>query len=243
MATDTQAPESSQLLLGFPANNEQTLEQFVCSDTLRAYTQALASGDSDDWVLADGGPGQGKSHWLMALCHRAGPRAGYVSGTALAAAGPTTLEQLTGLELICIDDLHLLLTDPDAGRAWQEAWFHQINRWRAEGTQLVVTSEQAAAALGLTLPDLVSRLAAMTRIQLPTLGSEQQRQLLALRAKARGIRLPEPLLDYLLSRHTRSAPELVSLLDQLAEASLKAQRKLTVPFARQVLGAPEAPQG
>ena len=243
MAIDTQSAESPQLLLGFPANNEQTLAQFVCSDTLRAYTEALASGESKDWVLVDAGPGQGKSHWLMALCHRAGARAGYVSGTALAAAGPASLAQLTGLELICIDDLHLLLTDPGAGEAWQEAWFHQINRWRAEGTQLVATSEHAAAALGLTLPDLVSRLSAMTRVQLPALGSEQQRELLALRAEARSIHLPESLLDYLLSRHARSAPQLVALLDQLAEASLKAQRKLTVPFARQVLGAPEARQG
>src|SRR5690606_24248638 len=57
------------------------------------------------------------------------------------------------------------------------------------------------------------------------------------RARRRGWALEEPALEWLLRRVGRDLGGLTALLDRLDRASLAAQRRITVPFLRQVLGA------
>ena len=52
---------------------------------------------------------------------------------------------------------------------------------------------------------------------------------------ARGLQFDEAALDWLLRRHSRDLSALGALFDRLDRASLAAQRRLTVPFLRQVL--------
>jgi DnaA family protein len=47
--------------------------------------------------------------------------------------------------------------------------------------------------------------------------------------------LPQETSDYLLRRMPRDLPSLLDILDHLDEASLIAQRRLTVPFIRDAL--------
>ena len=56
-----------------------------------------------------------------------------------------------------------------------------------------------------------------------------------LRAKQRGLELPAETLDYLMKRMPRDLRSLFDILDELDEASLVAQRRLTVPFIRDAL--------
>ncbi len=58
---------------------------------------------------------------------------------------------------------------------------------------------------------------------------------LRLRAAQRGLQLPQETSEYLLRRMPRDLKSLHLLLDQLDEASLIAQRRLTIPFIRDVL--------
>jgi DnaA family protein len=53
----------------------------------------------------------------------------------------------------------------------------------------------------------------------------------------RGFDLPEETLRWLQRRYPRDMHKLYELLDTLDEAALVAQRRLTVPFIREVLGA------
>jgi DnaA family protein len=55
------------------------------------------------------------------------------------------------------------------------------------------------------------------------------------RAAQRGLQLPQETSEYLLRRMPRDLPSLFEILDQLDEASLVAQRRLTVPFIRDAL--------
>ena len=55
------------------------------------------------------------------------------------------------------------------------------------------------------------------------------------RAAQRGLELPEETAEYLLRRMPRDLASLYGVLDKLDEASLMAQRRLTVPFIRDVL--------
>ena len=64
-----------------------------------------------------------------------------------------------------------------------------------------------------------------------------RREVLRQRARRRGWALEEPALEWLLRRVGRDLGGLTALLDRLDRASLAAQRRITVPFLRQVLGA------
>jgi DnaA family protein len=60
---------------------------------------------------------------------------------------------------------------------------------------------------------------------------------LQLRARLRGLELPEETWQWLQRRVPRDMRTLYELLDTLDEAALSAQRRLTVPFIREVLRA------
>jgi len=60
-------------------------------------------------------------------------------------------------------------------------------------------------------------------------------ELLRDRARRRGLVLEETAIDWMLARTDRSLASLLALLDRLDRESLAAQRRITVPFLRQVV--------
>ena len=55
-------------------------------------------------------------------------------------------------------------------------------------------------------------------------------------AKKRGLELSKSVGHYILNRCARNMHDLQTVLDRLDHASLVAQRKLTIPFVKDVLG-------
>lgn len=228
MAADRSALQLPLVLRG---EDEATFDLFVADAAFVRYLRQVAAGETHDWVWLQGPAGWGKTHLLSAVYREAGRSAGYLDAAALLASGPESLEQINGYDLVLLDNFDLVL-----GPAWEEAWFHQLNRWRDAGVQLVVASRLRPRNLELALPDLASRLKMMIEVNIGPLDADGRTALLERRAAARGFELPAAVVSYLLSREARSAVELVSMLDRLGRESLRAQRKLTVPFVRQVLG-------
>ena len=58
---------------------------------------------------------------------------------------------------------------------------------------------------------------------------------LQLRARHRGLDLPDDTARYLLTRSRRDMASLYHLLDRLDTEALRAQRRLTIPFVRTIL--------
>ncbi len=85
------------------------------------------------------------------------------------------------------------------------------------------------------LPDLGSRFSASAVFQLRVLDEVEQQAALQLRARVRGFELPEETSRWLQRRYPRDMSKLYELLDTLDEAALIAQRRLTIPFIKQVL--------
>jgi DnaA family protein len=144
--------------------------------------------------------------------------------------GPGVLEGAAALPLVAIDDLHLVAGDD----AWERALFGLYNERR--GTEIAIAATGPATRIGIRLPDLASRLAALTHFGLRPLDESQQRQALQLRARSRGFELPDETVVFLQRRFPRDMGQLAVILDELDAASLAEQRRLTVPFIRQVLG-------
>ncbi len=219
---------AGQLPLRLTLRDSATFDNFVDSGNELAL-QALCQG-RDDSIYLWGPPACGKSHLLQAACHAAREGAMYLPLTALA-TGP---ELFTGLEsrpVVAIDDLDVIAGDA----ALETALFHLYNRIRERGGRLLLAASRSPAALGMTLPDLVTRLGWGLVFRLHPLDDDGRRRALQLRAERRGFDLPDEVADYLLRRHARDMNSLFALLDRLDEASLAAQRRLTIPFVRALL--------
>ena len=93
----------------------------------------------------------------------------------------------------------------------------------------------APDGLPLAVPDLRSRLAQCLRVVLEPLDDDGRADVLRARAERRGLALDPAAIDWLLRREGRELAHLTALLDRLDRASLAAQRRVTVPFLRQVL--------
>ena len=224
-----------QLSLGMGLQDRAVFASFLPGNNglALAAAQALAAGSGDALLYLHGVHGTGKSHLLQAFC-AAVPGAGYFPLAQLRELGAEVLEGLAGLPAIAIDDVQAVAGE----MAWEQQLFGLYNECLARGTRLMVAAPAPVAAAGVNLPDLRSRLAAMPHFALRPLDEVQQREALQLRAAQRGIELPDETLLYLQRHFARDMSRLHDLLDRLDLASLQEQRRLTVPFIRQVLGEP-----
>ena len=226
-----------QLLLGLQLKASARFSNFVAgaNSELVEQLQRSADGTGEAVCFCWGGTGAGKTHLLQASCHRAAARqrsAAYVSLRDRSGLDPGLLEGWEGFNLVCVDDIDAAAGDSQ----WEEALFHLYNRLRESGARLVASARLAPSKTGITLPDLVSRLASGVVYQIKPLNDQQRLQAMQLRARQKGYEMPDDTANYLLKRMPRDMPALFDLLDRLDEASLIAQRKLTIPFVKSVLG-------
>jgi DnaA family protein len=225
---------NTQLPLAFKAGTDHRFIDFLGQDALRQVFEQAAEGKVAHHIFLVGASGAGKTHLLRASASHAlalGQNAAYVPLTRAAGMLAEVLEGLRGLALVCLDDVQALAGKPDA----EEALFHFYNRADAEGMRLLFTATAMPAQLGITLPDLVSRLEQGLRLHAEVLDEHGKRRVLQRRAAGRGLQMDEAVLDYLFSRVSRDLHALSQLLDRLDHASLAAQRRLTVPFIKSVL--------
>jgi len=187
-------------------------------------------------VFLFGEAGSGKTHLLNALCHETrerGGRAFYLALDRLPKDAIASLQGLEKLDLVCVDDLHVIAGD----QAWEEALFHCFNRIREARGRLLVSSNKRLSALDLSLPDLASRLAWGLRLPLLPLEDADKLTVINLHSNALGISLPADVQKYLLKHHDRSLAALIKTMENLHHAALTNKRKITVPLAREVLKA------
>lgn len=229
----------SQLPLALRYPPDQRLETFVgASAGVLEQMRALAGGRNDDWLYLAGPGGVGKTHLLLATCAAAetsGRRAAYLPLAAARGRLHAALDALEGHDLLALDGLEAVAGNHDD----EIALFDAHNRARAVGSRIVYAARAIPGALDIGLPDLRSRLSQCSRINLQPLDDDGRREVLRQRAQRRGLVMEDAALEWLLKRVERDLAGLTGLLDRLDHASLAAQRRITVPFLRQVL-APES---
>ncbi|SIS75948.1 DnaA regulatory inactivator Hda [Neptunomonas antarctica] len=194
-----------------------------------------AVGEGESFLYIWGAKSSGCSHLLQAACHAAEPRkltAVYLPLNELMSLSPVILEGMEYLDLICVDNIEAVANKPE----WEEALFHLYNRIRQEQNTLIVAANSAPRQLKIKLPDLVSRLSWGAVFNVTALNDDDKVQAIQLRAKIRGIELPEEVAKYLVHHASRSMNDLCLMLDRLDKASLRAQRKVTIPFIKQEMG-------
>jgi DnaA-homolog protein len=216
-------PDRAVFASFLPARNAEALE----------HARRLASAEVSGLAWLAGPGGSGKTHLLQAICAAASERmrAGYLPLAEVAQLGVGVLDGMVQLECLCLDDI-----DQVAGRAdWERAIFGLLRELEDCGGRLIASAQAPPALVNWTLADLGSRCAAGAVFQLRVLDESEQQAALQLRAKLRGFELPAETSRWLQRRFPRDMRRLYELLDTLDEEALAAQRRLTIPFIREVL--------
>lgn len=228
---------ADQLALNVRLRADATFEAFVSApgqEDLVAALQAFARtrGDESQWYLW-GPPQTGKTHLAQAVCHAAaaqGFAVAYLPLRELASHGAGLLDGMERLDVFVIDDVDQVWLDA----AWAQGLFGLVNAMRERDARLLFT---ACARPGHdVMPELRSRLLWGPVYQLQRLEDAGLQALLARAALARGFDLGRSEISYLLRHGPREPRGLIGLLDRLDQASLRAKRRVTVPFIRSVLG-------
>lgn len=233
--------QPTQFTLAVTLPDDETLHSFYGADSSPAvaFIQQYLQPQTAAWspqppVFVFGASGSGKSHLLYAACVQAqelGLTSQLLALDEFAQYSPRMLDNLEQLDLVCLDNIGAV-----AGNShWQVALFDLYNRLSEHGKKLIIVADDQPTALGFTLPDLVSRLQACTVFQLRLLSDDDKQKLLQQKARVRGLDLPDEVARYLLNRQQRDIRALVSMLDILDKASMVHQRRLTIPFVKDVL--------
>lgn len=226
-----------QLTLGLSLRkDEATFANFFSGSNSEIVTalKQTASGEGEKIIYLCGGRNQGCSHLLQACCHHAhryGLRSVYLPLANLQHFSPEMLIGLENMDLVCLDDMQSIAELV----YWEEAVFHLFNRLCEQGNRIVIAGSELPKALNLKLNDLTSRLSWGMVYTLNPLIDEEKIEILMMRARLRGMNLPLEVAKYILTHCERHMVALFHVLDELDNASLTAQRRLTIPFVKEVL--------
>jgi len=227
-----------QLPLGLRWPSHQRLDTYLAGANGAALesVRTLALGESGAWLYLHGARGSGKTHLLIGACRLAleiGRNARYLP---LASLSESRAEAIASFgaeqsDLLAIDDVQAIAGDRDTERAL----FDLYNRARESRATLLLAANAAPAQLGVQLPDLISRLSACTQFALQPLDETGRRAVLRSRAQQRGLQIDDNVLDWLFARQPRDLTALMELFERLDHAALAAQRRITIPFLREML--------
>lgn len=174
-------------------------------------------------LILFGPPASGKTHLAHVWAGETGAR--IIAATGLAARD---IASEAGGPLV-VEDIDRMQPDDEV------ALFHLHNLMLAEGQALLMTSAAAAGALGVALPDLLSRLQGTTLVALHPPDDALLGVVLMKMFADRQITLPGGLLDYVLPRLERSFAAARAFADALDQRALQTGKPIGKRLAGEIL--------
>ena len=214
---DLAAPEPPSFDNFLPAGNAEAL----------AALKALGAGrGSETGIMLWGAPGAGKTHLLraaVAMVEARGRPSMFIPDPNGASVDESDLP--LRYDLVAIDAID------GATPAAQARLFTLYNALKDRGSHLLVATRAPLAALSLR-EDLRTRLGWGLVYEVTPLADAEKPAALAAYARARGFRLADDVIDYLLAHGRRDMAALTGALAALDRHSLATKRPITIPMLR-----------
>lgn len=208
----------------FPGNNQEIFN----------HLKKFASGEGESFIFLWGESGYGKTHLLHSCCNEAFKNDLSSFYLDLSQAELTDPELFTGLEdyeIVCFDNIDLLIGKEN----WELVFFSLYNQLRDNNRKLLISAASPPHELAFKLPDLRSRINWGLTLKLNAFDDANKIAALSYKAHQKGFEIAPQSARYLLTRYDRKLASLWTMLDRLDSASLSAQRKLTIPFLKQIM--------
>lgn len=208
----------------FPGSNGALVHAVREAASVRTHTVC--------WIW--GAPGCGKTHLLQACvseAHQRGATTAYIPVDPADGLDPAMLENMGGLDVVCVDAV-----DRVAGHSgWEQAMFMLFEQIKQRRARLIMAAEKPPLHCAFNLPDLVSRFTSGATFRVHELSDEDKIRAMQLRAKWRGLDMPDEVAQFLFARIERSNPHLFAVLDRLDTRALAEKKRLTIPLVRALL--------
>ncbi len=227
---------SSQLPLGLRFAERNNFDSFFPGPNRAVVRQliALLHAPGPAAIYLRGESQTGKSHLLQAALRAvtADGRTGvYLPLSSEDELCPELLLGMEALDLVCLDDIDR----GPPGSDWTAALAGLLTRAGATSGRVLLSGRSPPEGLDPT-GSLGIHLGLATVLELYPLTDSDKTWALQARARERGLKLPEHVGRWLLRHYSADLGQLTRALESLDYASLAAQRKLTVPFIRNLLG-------
>ncbi len=220
--------------LSIPLGHAVSLKR---EDFFVSESNAVAAALIDSWpdwpanaVVLCGPAGVGKSHLAQAWADRAG----------------ANIKSANGLMEADVPDLvaqgAVLVEDVDQGLASENALFHLINLVREQNAYLLLTGRALPSAWNFALPDLNSRLRAMSIGEIVEPDEQLLKAVLAKLFADRQLRVDAVVINYMVLRMPRSMRAARDLVIDVDAAALARGRAVTQAVARDCLEKLDQPE-
>ena len=213
-------PDRRQLPLPFPHRHAFDARDFIAAESNRDALTWLDAAWPDRRLVIWGPAGCGKSHLLHTWVDRQG---GVVSmGAAL-----RDLDMIPHSGALAVDDADMVSPD--------NLLLHILNTARDRGLRLILSGREPPARWPVRLPDLSSRLRAITTVEIRPPDDALLAGMLMRLLSDRQLSVPPAVQTWLLTRLPRSAGTLRAVVARLDRESLSKGSAITRPLAEAVL--------
>ena len=214
--------ERLQLPLPFPHQPGYAALDFLPDQSNRnALAWLSRTADWPDRRLALWGQGgRGKSHLLHIWAERS-------SGVLLAGQTLRSLDTLPETGTLALDDADII--------ADERILLHLLNTARDRGLSVLLSGRTPPARWPAGLPDLSSRLRAITAVEIQPPSNDLLRALLIRMVADRQLKVAEPVQEWLLLRLPRSPAVLREAVARLDRESMARRQPITRSLAARVL--------
>jgi len=180
-----------------------------------------------DWpssvVLLAGPPGSGKSH-LAAIWKEAAGACQF---------DPASLEEAVA----AASATPILVDDIDGAPLDEPGLFHLINAVRSAGSYLLLTARRFPAAWGARLPDLASRLRAVTVVEIAEPDDLLLAGVITKLFADRQVAVDPQVVQYLVRRIERSLATAIRVVERLDRTALEQKTRITRALAAEIVSA------
>jgi chromosomal replication initiator protein len=242
--------DRTQGTLPFSARPARRLDDFItgsCNRLAHAATVEMVQslGGSFNPLLIHGGIGLGKTHLLEGVAHalrarRPGLRLIHVTGEAFtnsfleALRGntlPTFRSRLRSAEALVVDDVHFIA----AKRSTQDEFLHTFNALVAAGVPMVLSADLHPRLIAKLPEELSTRFLGGMVVKLEGPDPATRRAILAAKAAARGVDVPEAVIAYIAEHLRASVRELEGALHSLVAHAVLTGKRLDLNLAKTAL--------
>lgn len=225
-----------QFPLQFEFQANKGFETFYsgCNKPIVTTLKNLVVGSGDAHIFLYGGIGYGKSHLLQACCQLAFQQeinSFYYSFKARALPNSGIFEGLEQVKLVCFDNIDAIAGHLDL----EQEFLNFLNQHLTNNYRWILSARQNPENIAIKLPDLKQHLNLGTLLKLNDFANEDSVAALIYKASYMGITITPKVGNFLINHYVSDLASLCILLGQLDKATLSAQRKLTIPFLKQIL--------